>query len=88
MHYYSPQFRTLDNLMYNLLISYYFSILFDVLHEKIWLMFDILIHNMSISSDQPSRIFHFRIDFKRASNMIKFCAGNCLSGLGLVIKEP
>ncbi len=34
LHYYSLQFWTWDKLMYNLLISYYFSILFDVLHEK------------------------------------------------------
>ena len=34
-------------------------------------MFDIHIHIMSLSSDQQSRIFHFRIDFKRASNIIQ-----------------
>ncbi len=34
LHYYSLQFRTWVKLMYSLLISYYFSILFDVLHEK------------------------------------------------------
>jgi len=35
---------------------------------------------------------HFRflkqIDFKGASGMIKFLAGSCLSGLGIVLKEP
>jgi len=29
-----------------------------------------------------------QIDFKRASGMIKFYAGNCLSGLWIVMKEP
>jgi len=29
-----------------------------------------------------------QIDFKRASGMIQFYAGNCLSGLWIVIKEP
>jgi hypothetical protein len=38
--------------------------------------------------------FHFRnsplkqIDFKGASGMIKFLDGSCLSGLGIVLKEP
>jgi hypothetical protein len=39
-----------------------------------------------------SQGYHFsslkQIDFKRASGMIRFFAGNCLSGLGLVMKEP
>jgi len=29
-----------------------------------------------------------QIDFKGASGMIKFLAGSCLSGLGIVLKEP
>jgi hypothetical protein len=29
-----------------------------------------------------------QIDFKRASGMIKFCAGNYLSRLWIVMKEP
>jgi len=29
-----------------------------------------------------------QIDFKGASGMIKFLTGNCLSGLGIVLKEP
>ena len=29
-----------------------------------------------------------KIDFKGASGMIKFLAGSCLSGLGIVLKEP
>jgi len=29
-----------------------------------------------------------QIDFKQATGMIKFCTGNCLSGLGIVMKEP
>jgi len=28
------------------------------------------------------------MDFKGASGMIKFLAGSCLSGLGIVLKEP
>jgi hypothetical protein len=28
------------------------------------------------------------IRFKGASGMIKFLAGSCLSGLGIVLKEP
>jgi hypothetical protein len=28
------------------------------------------------------------IDSKRASGMIKFLTGSCLSGLGIVMKEP
>jgi len=29
-----------------------------------------------------------QIDFKGASGMIKFLTGSCLSGLGIVLKEP
>jgi len=29
-----------------------------------------------------------QIDSKGASGMIKFLAGSCLSGLGIVLKEP
>jgi len=29
-----------------------------------------------------------QIDLKEASGMIKFLTGSCLSGLGLVLKEP
>jgi len=29
-----------------------------------------------------------QIDFKGASGMIKFLAESCLSGLGIVLKEP
>jgi len=29
-----------------------------------------------------------QIDFKGASGVIKFWAGSCLSGLGIVLKEP
>jgi hypothetical protein len=29
-----------------------------------------------------------QIDAKRASGMIKFFAGSCLSGLGIVVKKP
>jgi len=29
-----------------------------------------------------------KIDFKIASGMIQFLAGSCLSGLGIVLKEP
>jgi len=29
-----------------------------------------------------------QIIFKGASGMIKFLAGSCLSGLGIVLKEP
>ena len=29
-----------------------------------------------------------QIDFKGTSGMIKFFAGSCLSGLGIVLKEP
>jgi len=28
------------------------------------------------------------MDFKGASGMIKFLAGSCLGGLGIVLKEP
>jgi len=29
-----------------------------------------------------------QINFKKASGMIKFLTGSCLSGLGIVLKEP
>jgi hypothetical protein len=29
-----------------------------------------------------------QMDFNEASSMIKFLAGSCLSGLGVVMKEP
>jgi hypothetical protein len=29
-----------------------------------------------------------KIDFKGASGIMKFLAGSCLSGLGVVLKEP
>jgi hypothetical protein len=43
------------------------------------------------------KLYHFvnynslslkHIDFKRASGMIKFLTGSCLSGLGIVMKKP
>ncbi len=36
--------------MYNLLISYYFSILFDVLHEKFGIVLGILINPLNLAT--------------------------------------
>jgi hypothetical protein len=36
----------------------------------------------------PHFEFLKQIDFKGASGMIKFLTGSCLSGLGIVLKEP
>jgi hypothetical protein len=42
-------------------------------------------HNIAVSEwSGPLK----QIDFKEASGMIKLLTGSCLSGLGIVLKEP